>query len=237
MKSTKIRLKDELAAKNQPGGDSAANTHFGLTDPVALRGIFRLLCYFVAYLLIVEALDEMFKWSRLRLALLQFIPYCLVLGGVGYRGRTLARSDKQTLLMVSCLACVFVALGLDVTKNLTSLDDLPVLGGHSRVRNDIASMAILIALGSFAAASYFLIQEILLAKRQLDKQVEKLEDALKHVQRLQGLLPICMYCHRIRTDQQSWQQIELYITEHSDATFTHGLCPECAKEHYPYLSL
>jgi hypothetical protein len=105
------------------------------------------------------------------------------------------------------------------------------------VRSEIASLAVMVAIASFPAASYLMMQEILLAKRQLDEQVEKLQEALRHVQRLQGLLPICMYCHKIRTDEKSWQQIELYISEHSDATFTHGLCPECARKHYPELKL
>jgi hypothetical protein len=81
-----------------------------------------------------------------------------------------------------------------------------------------------------------MLQDILLAKRQLAEQVEKLQEALKHVQRLQGLLPICMFCHKIRTDQQSWQRIDLYISEHSEATFTHGLCPECKKKQFPKIN-
>jgi hypothetical protein len=152
-----------------------------------------------------------------------------------YYGRTLARSDKQTLLMAICLTGVLIVFCLDVTKNLTWFDGLPILGRDSHVRNEIASLAILAAIASFPAASYFMMQEILLAKRQVEEQVTKLEEALRHVQRLQGLLPICMYCHRIRTDQQSWQQIELYISEHSDATFTHGMCPECAQKNFPEL--
>jgi hypothetical protein len=95
----------------------------------------------------------------------------------------------------------------------------------------------MVAIASFPAASYLMLQELLLAKRQLGEQVEKLQEALKHVQRLQGLLPICMFCHKIRTDQQSWQRIEFYISEHSDATFTHGLCPECAKKQFPNVNL
>jgi hypothetical protein len=54
----------------------------------------------------------------------------------------------------------------------------------------------------------WMMEELLRAKRQLDEKVEKVQEALKHVQRLQGLLPICMYCHKIRTDEQSWQRIE-----------------------------
>jgi len=78
---------------------------------------------------------------------------------------------------------------------------------------------------------------MLRAKQLLDEHLAKLQEALSHVQRLQGLLPICMHCHRIRTDAQSWQRIELYISEHSDAKFSHGLCPECAEKYYPDLKL
>jgi len=213
------------------------NARLGLAGRIALRRVFRVLCFFVGYLFVVEVLDEIFKWSRLTASLLQFIPYCLVLARVAYCGRALAQGDKQTLLMVSCLACVFIALGFDVTKNLPSLNAMPILGRDSPWRNDISSMAILVALASFPAAGYFLIQEIFQVKRQLDEHVEQLEEALRHVQRLQGLLPVCMYCHKIRTDQQSWQQIEAYITEHSEAKFTHSMCPECTKQHFPELQL
>jgi GAF domain-containing protein len=53
------------------------------------------------------------------------------------------------------------------------------------------------------------------------------ERALAEVTRLQGLLPICSYCKKIRNDQNSWEQMESYISEHSHATFSHGICPDC----------
>ncbi|HET8575757.1 MAG TPA: GAF domain-containing protein [Methylomirabilota bacterium] len=53
------------------------------------------------------------------------------------------------------------------------------------------------------------------------------ERALAEVKRLQGMLPICSYCKRIRNDENSWEQLESYISEHSHATFSHGICPEC----------
>ncbi len=63
----------------------------------------------------------------------------------------------------------------------------------------------------------------------------ELKNALAHVKRLQGLLPICMYCHKIRTDRTSWEQLEIYLSEHTDATFTHGICPGCLHQHFPEL--
>lgn len=62
---------------------------------------------------------------------------------------------------------------------------------------------------------------------------EALEDALSSIKTLSGMLPICANCKKIRDDQGYYQQIEHYITEHSEAQFTHGICPDCAKKLYP----
>lgn len=70
-------------------------------------------------------------------------------------------------------------------------------------------------------------------QRALADRVHKLEEALEHVKTLQGILPICMHCHKIRSDQESWQRIEKYLTDHTDAQFSHGLCPDCLDRYYP----
>ena len=61
----------------------------------------------------------------------------------------------------------------------------------------------------------------------LIKQKEDLEAALARIKRLEGTIPICAYCKKIRDDQQSWKQLETYISEHSEALFSHGICPDC----------
>jgi hypothetical protein len=53
------------------------------------------------------------------------------------------------------------------------------------------------------------------------------------VKMLRGLLPICSYCKKIRDDRGYWESLEVYIASHTEADFTHGLCPECGVEHYP----
>ena len=65
------------------------------------------------------------------------------------------------------------------------------------------------------------------SKQELTDKVALLEAALDNVKQLEGIIPICMYCKKIRDDQDSWQQLEGYITEHSEAFFSHGICPEC----------
>lgn len=56
---------------------------------------------------------------------------------------------------------------------------------------------------------------------------EELEAALARVRQLEGIIPICMYCKKIKDDQESWQELEKYITQHSEAMFSHSACPEC----------
>jgi DNA-binding response OmpR family regulator len=68
---------------------------------------------------------------------------------------------------------------------------------------------------------------VLELQRALAQRVRELEDALSRVKTLQGLLPICSYCKKIRNDRNYWQQVEGYISDHSEAQFSHGICPEC----------
>jgi AmiR/NasT family two-component response regulator len=68
---------------------------------------------------------------------------------------------------------------------------------------------------------------------ELQLRNKELQEALKKVKTLSGLLPICSSCKKIRNDQGYWQQVEIYIAEHSDAEFSHGLCPNCLQELYP----
>jgi phosphoserine phosphatase RsbU/P len=64
-------------------------------------------------------------------------------------------------------------------------------------------------------------------QQRLAGRVLELETALASVHKLTGLLPICAYCHSIRDDTNYWHRVEEYLSEHSDATFSHGICPNC----------
>jgi len=80
------------------------------------------------------------------------------------------------------------------------------------------------------AYTVFSIIDITEQKKQqelLTRQKEELETTLTRVKRLEGIISICMYCKKIRTEQESWEQLEKYITENSDALFSHGICPDC----------
>jgi uncharacterized coiled-coil protein SlyX len=65
---------------------------------------------------------------------------------------------------------------------------------------------------------------------ELNQKVAELEKALAKVKLLEGIIPICMYCKKIRDDKDSWLQMERYIASHSEAEFSHGVCPHCFEE-------
>ncbi len=69
------------------------------------------------------------------------------------------------------------------------------------------------------------------AEVERQQLIKKLSDTLRQIKTLNGLLPICASCKRIRDDKGYWQQVETYISSHSNASFTHGICPECIKKY------
>lgn len=68
-------------------------------------------------------------------------------------------------------------------------------------------------------------------KAELAQRVAALEAALTHVQRLEGLLPICSYCKNIRDKESAWHSVEDYVAQRSEASFSHSICPSCYKQH------
>ncbi|MGD0127681.1 MAG: response regulator [Terriglobia bacterium] len=76
-----------------------------------------------------------------------------------------------------------------------------------------------------AGARVVQLQKALLERNQ------ELVEALKRVKQLQGLLPICSYCKKIRNDRNYWEQVDAYVASHSEAQFSHGVCPDCFEVH------
>ena len=70
-------------------------------------------------------------------------------------------------------------------------------------------------------------------EEQREGLIAELRNALTHIKTLRGLLPICAACKKIRDNHGYWKQIEEYISDHSDAKFSHGICPECRQKLYP----
>lgn len=68
-------------------------------------------------------------------------------------------------------------------------------------------------------------------ERKLAQRVTQLEAALNQVKRLEGLLPMCSYCKRIRNEQDYWERVDNYISQHANVRFLHNICPECYAKH------
>lgn len=82
--------------------------------------------------------------------------------------------------------------------------------------------------------NYWKRQQFIALLREKEVRL-KLEQALDEIKTLRGIIPICAYCKNVRNDPGSWEQIEEYVTTHTHAQFTHGICPDCEKKHFGYL--
>lgn len=74
---------------------------------------------------------------------------------------------------------------------------------------------------------------IIALQDKLSAKVQELESALAHIKTLKGIIPICSSCKKIRDDRGFWNQVEAYVSAHSEAKFSHGLCPQCTAKLYP----
>ena len=79
------------------------------------------------------------------------------------------------------------------------------------------------------------VKELEKARRELKGTIQELTVALTEVKQLRGIIPICTSCKNIRDDKGLWQKVEAYIEGHSDADFSHSMCPDCAKSFYEEL--
>jgi len=105
---------------------------------------------------------------------------------------------------------------------------------HSRsVRNSY----ILLFSGIFLSVviAFFTIKHVFAVEAANQKLVSELNATLEEIKTLQGIIPICAHCKNIRNDAGQWDKLEKYIRANSDAEFSHGICPDCAKKHFPKL--
>jgi PAS domain S-box-containing protein len=100
------------------------------------------------------------------------------------------------------------------------------------LRHSLMSVAI-IPTSQNIVCSFVDITDLKLAEKERENLITELRDALSKIKTLSGMLPICTSCKKIRDDKGYWSQIESYIKHHSEAEFSHSICPECAKNMYP----
>jgi len=157
----------------------------------------------------------------------------------------LAKYEEGTYDLVAVDQSMPILSGLEVIRTLASLGPLPpliVITGSSDARSAVEAMKL--------GASDYIVKDVdgeylqllppvieqVLHQRGLveerERLIAELRKALAEVKALSGLLPICAACKKVRTDKGYWESIEVYIRDHSEADFTHSICPECSEKLY-----
>jgi len=160
--------------------------------------------------------------------------------------RTERLAKGLDLLDTKTFDIVMVDLGLPDSQGLDTFlkvqeksPNLPVIVLTGNDNDEVAAQAV------HKGAQDFLVKGQVtgnLVARSIHYAIERkklltqVESSLKEIKVLQGLFPICMHCKKIRDDQGAWTKMETYISTHSNAEFTHGLCSECAMKFYPRYS-
>jgi len=148
---------------------------------------------------------------------------------------------------------VAVAISLMTVRRFQSL--VLLVSGQSSAAPDVFFEAVGLVISCCMMAGIYLIQPLFRAMassrdelRDMNEKlsslsaeqttlIAKLQDALAKIKTLRGMLPICASCKKVRDDKGYWSQIEVYVRDHSEAEFTHGLCPDCAKKYFDEISL
>ncbi len=139
------------------------------------------------------------------------------------------------LLTYQIISSVFLSVGTNIlwlyvtTSVWSEAETLPILGGY--LSANIFGIFLSLQLKRSRRQQY----QILKKEREARQGLEK---AQKEVKILQGILPICSFCKKIRNDEGYYEKVEAYITRYSEADFSHTVCPDCMKMHYPdYLKI
>ena len=136
--------------------------------------------------------------------------------------------DTTDIVYESPNSIIYRAKTLDRTANLI----LKVLKGDRPIPMEISAHLIEINGQTYGLS---ILRDVSKRKRmeaEREQLIRELRQALQEVKRLEGILPTCSYCKRIRDDGGEWHQFELYIRDRSQAEFSHGICPECKEIHF-----
>lgn len=156
-----------------------------------------------------------------------------------------SRSHKPDLILMDILLKGEMN-GIETAEQIASEYDVPIIYLSCLNTDEIMNQAAQTNPYGYLIKPYHnselrLTIEIALIKhaaaKEREKLIEALEKSLEEIKQLSGLLPICAKCKRIRDEHDNWHEIETYISNHSEADFSHSLCPDCARALYPELKL
>jgi len=138
----------------------------------------------------------------------------------------LHKYGSNRLIIIICMISLVVSLS--ITLAIMLLLDLPYLKAGLIIAT-VCSLSIPIPISHYI---FKLLNTLDTRELELDIKNSELEKALSEVKTLQGLIPLCSNCKKIRNDEGFWGSLESYLLEHSDAMITHGICPDCTEELY-----
>jgi hypothetical protein len=194
--------------------------------------------------------------EKLRILLQGRIPEEIDLpDGIGAENRRLAELVNQLINFVSQIHQFIIPLAQGELSEIKLAPNnylaSPFKELHSRLRH-LTWQAKQVAsgdysqrvdfMGEFSEAYNAMVIALESNEKLLRNKIGELEQALGHIKKLEGILPICANCKRIRvndaapSDQQSWMKIESYLSDRTDAKFSHSICPECMRKLYPSLT-
>ncbi len=137
------------------------------------------------------------------------------------------RTNVQKIILTILLCLVYLALD-------TRLGGAYRIGGiHSTTMAVIRYGNIIALFGLLGHQAYLYAETVTLGEARLTQINANLRQALSEVRTLRGILPLCSFCKKIRDDQGYWNQVDVYLKQHSEADVSHSVCPECAAKHYP----
>jgi hypothetical protein len=163
-----------------------------------------------------------------------FGPIFMLSAGISswIKGLTIARYYTIAWSVFLTGAIVFNLRNMGVLPSVLLIDYSPHIG--SAIEVIFLSLALGDRINIIRNEKLEAQAKAIAAEKALTEALEKqVEERTSHIQRLSGLLPICASCKKIRDDKGYWQQVEEYVQEHSEAEFSHSICPECMKKLYP----
>ena len=145
--------------------------------------------------------------------------YALVLGNP----HKLVRKHKGWPWIIYGFALIFFGMVIDITDNFPQLNSLIIVGDTPWQAFLEKFIGYLIGFALLALGFWKWIPSI----EEVEKSKIELEEALLQVKTLKGIVPICAYCKKIRTDEGYWKQVEDILAKYTGAQLSHGVCPEC----------
>ncbi len=146
------------------------------------------------------------------------------------KGRALIYSACASLFILFAISMIVRGIAWFINPTQEIFQATPVQTGYAM---GLAIMELGWVVSFLMLNSQRLESELKKSEAHLLDSVNSLKQALSEIKTLAGLLPICSSCKKIRDDRGYWNTLEKYIMMHSEAQFTHGICPDCAREHYP----